>query len=146
MANPQSSSASPPHPAPERHSVSRAALWFGLLAAPLAWAIDELVLYYVASHLCELKTHDLAGTLARGTSPWFIGVSVAALLVALAGVWVSYGSWHKSQREKGGSEAKLIEVGEGRTRFLAMCGLLTSVGFLIGFLFIFSQLWVAPLC
>ena len=147
MANPQSSSAAPSHPGPARRQVSAFALWFGLLAAPLAWAADELLLYYIASRLCASQAaNDTAEMLGRATSPWFTVVSVAALLIALAGVWVAYDSWNKSAREKQGSEHHLLEVGEGRTRFLAMCGLLTSVSFAVGFLFIFSQLWVAPLC
>ena len=145
MAN-SPSSAAPSHPGPSRRRVSTFALWFGLLAAPLAWAADELLLYFIASRLCGLKTYDTAEPLIRGTSLWFIVVSVVALLIALAGAWVAYDSWQKSAREKQGSEHRLLEVGEGRTRFLAMCGLLSSVSFSIGFLFIFSQLWVAPLC
>jgi hypothetical protein len=143
---PTSSASSPPHPAPARHTVSNFALGFGLLAAPFAWAVDEMALYFVASRLCEMKTYNVTETLARATSPWFIAISVVAFIVALAGVWVACDSWRRSRNEKEGSGHHLVEVGEGRTRFLAMTGMVTSIGFAIAFLFIFSQMFVAPLC
>lgn len=141
-----SPTSSPPHPAPARHSVGKLALAFGLLAAPFAWAVDEMALYFVASRLCEMKTYNVTESLARATAPWFIVVSLAMFALAVAGAWVAYDSWNKSRHEKQGSGHNLVEVGEGRTRFLAMSGLVTSVGFSIAFLFIFTQMFVAPLC
>ena len=145
MATEQYTSAAPPHPAPARHEVSRFALGFGLLAAPLAWAVDELALYFIASRLCEMKTYSVAEGLSRATSPLFIVISVVTFAVALAGTWVAYNSWKNSRHEKHGSGHTLVEIGEGRTRFLAMTGLITSSGFAIAFIFMFSQLFVAPL-
>lgn len=141
-----SPSVAPHHPAPQRHVVSRFALGFGLLAAPFAWALDELALYFVASRLCEMKTYNIEETLARATSPWFVGITLLTFAIAFAGTAVAYSSWRKSRDEKQGTGHALIEIGEGRTRFLAMTGLITSAGFCIAFIFIFSQLFVAPLC
>jgi hypothetical protein len=67
-------------------------------------------------------------------------VSLAAILVCLAGVAVSWRDWmrtrdeHHSRSGKAGEHgqpAALLETGEGRTRFMALSGVLTSATFLI---------------
>jgi hypothetical protein len=126
--------------------VSNFALGFGLLAAPFAWAVDEMALYFVASRQCEMQAYAVSEPLLRAVSPWFIGVSMMTFIIALAGAWVAFDCWKRSRYEKQGSGHHLVEVGEGRTRFLAMTGLVTSTGFAIAFLFIFSQMFVVPLC
>jgi hypothetical protein len=66
-----------------------------------------------------------------------------SLLVA-AGVAVY--NWRKTRHEMSGSAHYLLEVGEGRTRFLAMFGVFTSGGFLIAFIFSAAMLFLIPLC
>lgn len=139
-----STHSSPQHPAPARQQVSLFALWFGLLAAPTAWMSNELILYYLASQFCHGDA--MALPLTQGFSPWLLAFTVLALLVAVAGTGVSYLSWQKSRQEKEGSGHFLAEVGEGRTRFIAMFGLLSSSGFSVAFIFIFMQLYVLPAC
>src|SRR3569832_1004362 len=102
MAIQEPHTASPHHPSPGRAAVSNAALWLGLLAAPLAWAIAELILYYMASYFCEMKTYDTAATFASAASPWFIVVSMFAFIVSIAGIWISYKNWAFSKKEKQG--------------------------------------------
>jgi hypothetical protein len=40
----------------------------------------------------------------------------------------------------------LIERGEGRTRFLAMCGLMLSIGFFVAITFTSITLLLSPVC
>jgi len=146
MVTSDHNSAAPQHPAPARHRVSVTALCFGLLAAPGAWIFSELLLYFISSRLCTLKNPMASAFLRKGISPWFTIITVAAFLLALIGVWVSLRNWLATREESHGSGHHLAEVGEGRTRFLAMCSMLASIGFAIAFLFIFAQLYTARLC
>lgn len=144
MSAPASSSASPQHPSPHRHAVRPGRLWFGLLAAPLAWLGEELLSYAIASHICAATGPDAQVT--RAGSPWLWLVLLVALGVSLAGGWVALDNWRDTRGEKSGSGHHLLELGEGRTRFMAMCSLLTSGGFLFGFIFMLATLALAPLC
>jgi hypothetical protein len=139
-------SASPEHPAHARHALGLSALWFGILAAPLAWSAEELISYFIASHLCKMKSSTGIVSVALTTSPWFSGLSFVTYVVAFAGLWVAISNWRKTREEHRGSGHHLLELGEGRTRFMAMCGLLASIAAVIGLLFITTQMIVAPLC
>lgn len=146
MSPAANSPASPAHPAPHRDKVSGGALAFGLLAAPAAWGVNELAQYYLASRLCLMKSSVGAPALSRADHPGFIAIALATFLITLWGVWMAAGCWQRSRNEHLGEGHHLIERGEGRTRFLAMTGLITSAGFAIAFLFMFAQLFMAPLC
>jgi tetrahydromethanopterin S-methyltransferase subunit B len=39
-----------------------------------------------------------------------------------------------------------LDAGEGRIRFLAMFGLLTNAGFVVGLIFMLLTLFLIPLC
>jgi hypothetical protein len=140
------SRSSPEHPSPGRHAVSQPMLWFGLLAAPLAWSLEELLSYGIASYVCRMKASGVEQTLTHGETPWFWVVLVSTLIIALAGSWVALANWRKTRGEKGGAGQHLLELGEGRSRFIAMASVLTSGGFLLAFVFMFLNLALAPLC
>lgn len=136
----------PSHPGPARGAVSGWALAFGLLAAPLAWSLDELASYIVAANECQLKGSGDATTMIRGDSPAYLVITVITVLIALAGLWVATQNWRKTRNEHPGSGHHLVALGEGRTRFVAMAGLMTSIGFTLGFLYVLLQMYAAPLC
>lgn len=127
------------HPAPERARVSSPALWFGLLGGPVAWSVQTLINLVVAAHGCfpQLEPIGSPVTPIRGIA--FV-VSLLAVIVCLAATAVAARSWTRTRHEqheaagRGGSHAPaaaLLETGEGRTRFMALAGVLTSVTFLI---------------
>ena len=145
MAAPHAS-ASPEHPAAARSSLSLSALWFGMLAAPLAWSTEELVGYFIASRVCNMKSSVGAMSVALTTSPWFAGLSFVTYVVAFAGLWIAIANWRRTREEHGGSGHHLLELGEGRTRFMSMWGLLASIAAVIGLVFITTQMVAAPLC
>jgi len=139
----QTSSASPAHPASARRMVGKWALWFGILAAPLAWSAQELLSYGVASRECGMKSARTAAALSTATSPWLMAILTATFLVALAGLLVATRNWHRTRR---GSGHHLPHPAEGRARFMAMWGLLTSIGFVIAFFFTAAYMLAAPVC
>jgi hypothetical protein len=127
------------HPAPARERVSLPALWFGLFGGPVAWSIQTLVNLPVASHGCFPRLDPLAQpvTAVRGVA---FSVSLLALAICVAATVVSVRSWSRTRHEHHEATGKgsghdagtaLLETGEGRTRFMALAGVLTSVTFLI---------------
>jgi hypothetical protein len=128
-----------PHPAPSRGYIALPALWFGLVGGPVAWSVQTLVNLPVVSHGCypTLSPLDAPITGVRGIAFF---VSLLALVVCLAAAAVSFRSWmrlrgeHQAGSGRGNEHtpaAALAETGEGRTRFMALCGVLTSLTFLV---------------
>jgi hypothetical protein len=134
------------HPAPHRHKVSAWALWFAVLAGPLAWMGVEMIDYFTSSRQCTKRAVDTVRELAAATSPWFLGVTLAGLVIALIALFVAIVNWRKVRKEESGSGQHLLELGRGRTRFIAMWGLATSIGFTVAFAFTLAYMITAPLC
>lgn len=127
------------HPAPQRERVGPVSVAFGLTGAPLAWIGLSLVNYGVASQDCTPPMASRAGIV--------LGVTVAlAVVVALAALWTAWRAWRRSHAEQAGGQERTMEVGEGRTRFLALCGVITSLGFLLGIAFALLPLLMVPSC
>ena len=127
------------HPAPHRHRVALAPIAFGLTGAPLAWLALSLVNYGLASQTCVL---------GRAEGTWAI-LGAADLLgfgLSLGALWAAYAAWRRTGSEQGGGQQRTLEVGEGRTRFLALCGIVTSLGFAVGILFAFLPILLVPIC
>lgn len=124
------------HPAPARHQVPVVALWFGLFGAPAAWSVQSIVNYVLASHTCFPKLYPLVTpTIGHtGLAAVVVGVSIAALLVGIATLVTSIWSWRETRHETGGQSHWAIDTGEGRTRFMALSGILLSVMFTISIL------------
>lgn len=127
------------HPAPARDKTSLTALWFGLLGAPLAWSVQTLVNFPVAAHGCYPRLEPLAAPLTNVRALGFV-VSIAAIIVCAAAGSVAWRSWRRTQGEHhGGSgrgrehthQVSVLETGEGRTRFMAYAGIMTSAVFLL---------------
>ncbi|MDQ6882152.1 MAG: hypothetical protein M3150_08675 [Pseudomonadota bacterium] len=131
---------------PAQRRVSAAWLAFGLLAAPLAWLLEEYTFYGIASHVCAAGWESAGRPPLQVASPWFWVVTGTALAVALGGAWTAWANWRKTRDGTGNSGGHLLERGEGGSRFVSMCGLLAGAGSLVGLAFLFMHLVLAPLC
>jgi hypothetical protein len=149
-ASPQS-----PHPAPARVHVGLPALWFGLYGGPLAWSVQTLVNLPVAAHACYPRLEPLASPISGGLRGTVTLVSVAALAVCVAAVVVALRSWSRTRDEhqSGAGSARehapataLAETGEGRTRFMALAGVLASVTFLVVSLVHMASIFLVSPC
>lgn len=143
------------HPAPARNDVSQGLLWFGLLGAPAAWTVQTLVDLAVASHGCYPQLFPLQSPVLAGLRGIVITVSLAALIVCIVAGSAAVRTWgrtrHEHQRGSGAGEqhgpaAALLETGEGRTRFLALSGLMTSVVFTIAVLAHMVSIFIVGPC
>jgi hypothetical protein len=75
-----------------------------------------------------------------------LAMNIAALAVGLIGFLIACRNWSATRHEQGGSSQHLIERGEGRTRFLAMCGILVAAGFVTATAFTSVTLVFSPIC
>jgi len=134
------------HPAPHRDRVGLNALWFGIAAAPVAWTLQLMFSSSLAGYACYPHADPRTFPLWDGLSPVLLAISAGAFIIAVSGGGVAWNSWRQTRSERPGSAHHLMETGDGRTRFMAMCGLLTSTVFVIALAFGAVALSVVPLC
>jgi hypothetical protein len=128
------------HPAPSRGHVALPALWFGLFGGPAAWSVQTLVNLSLASHGCYPRLEPLATSVVGGLRGIAFVVSLVVLGACIAALATAWRAWRRTREEhqgrtghagrKGNAQA-LLETGEGRTRFMALAGVLTSVTFVV---------------
>ncbi len=136
------------HPAPQRGNVSTVALFAGLFASPLAWGLQLVTNYSLAAHACypgDLPLHDVAPGV-HSTRAIILLLNLLAMVPALGGATLSYQHWRATRGEQRGEAEHAIEAGEGRTRFLALWGVMAGIGFFIGILFNTLALLMVPTC
>lgn len=109
-------------------------LWFGVLAAPVAWSLHEVVGYTTVGQGCVLGRE----TLTAGSWMLFIGVSLACMGLAAAGGWAA---WASFRRSTGHPVPVWRTEGWGRAELMGAFGTLLSAILLLNML-MFS---VAPL-
>jgi hypothetical protein len=121
-------------PAPETREPRFLWLVFGASAGPLFWLGQLMLGYGVSAYVCYPGDHPVS---LASTGPLF-----AVLLlfdgVALAGCTVgAFVSWHAWRR---------VRPGEGRNRFLALWGVMSSLWFFAAILFSVIASVMVPLC
>jgi hypothetical protein len=128
--------------------VGRRELAIGLLAAPLAWFVQLVVAYGLASHACFPRDVSLPGTFDGWDWVWAAGLALnlVALLACAAAGLLCWRQWRRARGEASGSHSRLIEAGEGRTRFLAIFGIWSGVWFAIAVIADTILLVEVPLC
>lgn len=149
---PMSASADPvgttAHPSPQRARVSLAALFVGLIGGPAAWFTQLLANYALASFTCF--PHDLprSGLPPLWHEVWYalLVINSAGMLAALLAARLSWRNWNTTHGEKPGSSGPLMAAGEGRTRFIALVGMMAGLGFFVAVLFDTIALFVVPSC
>jgi hypothetical protein len=137
------------HPSPHRDRVSLLTLLLVLGAGPTAWILQLVVDFGVASDLCRQNGAPRAAPPISGWAPehiFLVGSNLVCLAVALAGGFTALAAWRRTRQEKLGDAAVLIEVGEGRTRFLAACGMMSAAAFAVAILFDTAWPFFVPSC
>jgi hypothetical protein len=75
-----------------------------------------------------------------------IVATVVGLVLGLLGLWVAWRALRKTKEEVAGTHRHLIEIGSGRTRFLALWGVCFSAGASVVILATFVGYVVLPRC
>jgi len=140
---------SPSHPSPQAHRANVVLLLFALLAGPTGWIGQIWLGYGLSSHACFPR--DAAGRVSPPPGwafekPLLLAINGGCLALILVGFAVGLGSWRRTRSEKHGGPERVLEVGEGRSRFLAQCAMLTTAGFMIATLFDTIFLLFTPTC
>jgi hypothetical protein len=118
------------HPAPQRHVLPPLQSFFVLFGGPLAWFLQLNADFALASNPCFFDNErTVAPPLASGwTWSAMIFIAAAACAMALAAMLTAWRAYRLTQQESGGDHHALMEVGAGRTRFLALWGLCFAGG------------------
>ncbi|MFL5615027.1 MAG: hypothetical protein ACJ796_15285 [Gemmatimonadaceae bacterium] len=134
------------HPAPRRALVPVSMLWFGIFGAPAAWALQTIVDYGLVSHYCfpdDAPVGSPTFTALRATA---IVVSVIVLAVVLVALMTAVRSWGATRHGHDAEHHELLEVGEGRARFMGLAGVLLGVVFLFAVLMNAVPLMTNTMC
>jgi hypothetical protein len=125
------------HPAPHRGAVNGAVIALAILAGPAAWALQLLVNYGLASLACfpAREPHMALPPGWHGLPVGLLAGTLVAMSIAIIAGLLGYRSWVRTNAEAGGGHRHLIEVGEGRTRFLASWGLWIGALFSVALVF-----------
>jgi hypothetical protein len=117
--------------APQAQHVKAHESLFGLLGGPIAWYLQLCGGYALASEPCFRSGHrSLAPPPSlHWTWPAMILLMTAAVAIALMSLLVSWRTFKRTRQEAGGDAHQLMEVSAGRTRFLALWGMLLGSGF-----------------
>jgi hypothetical protein len=91
-----------------------ALLWFGFLGSAIAWLLHLSLSYILVGYACDY-----------GVQPLVHLPSVLMLVMTAAAGWVSWLSWGRLGR----STEEEVEGPEGRSRFMAMSGVVMAVFF-----------------
>jgi hypothetical protein len=110
--------------------------------------LQHLIGYGLASYPCNPGGVDRLAPLSgwAWVRPSLLALTLAAVLLAGLGGLVSWRSWKATRSEGDQEHHDVLEVGAGRTRWLALSGLLVT-GLLLGaILFDAVVLLGAPAC
>lgn len=127
---------------PRQPEVSSRRLWFGLLAAALAWfglAISDVLITWRAC----LHWEQFGGPSEHpGLTMLNIALFAALLLIAIVAGFVSFGNWKRLSRQ-----SRIVSAEATASReFMAMVGVFISVTLGLGIVWLGTPLLILQLC
>jgi len=126
------------HPAPARARVSWLIVAFGLIVAPVAWLVQLNASVVLGSKQCEGEP--------AGWHLAIVAVGIAAAALALAALASAASAWSRTRAEGPGDHHVALTTGHGRTRFLALAGVIFSCMFLVAVIFALFVPWMVRAC
>ena len=131
------------HPAPQRDEARPHQVLFTLLGAPAGWTAQLLFGFASTSYLC---TGQAGIAVPLWLKPAVIGLNVAALAIAAAALIVALALVRRTTHEHRQRSGGILDAGEGRTRFLAVWGVFTSIVFFVATLANSFSLFLVSSC
>jgi hypothetical protein len=125
-----------PSPVPAR-------IWYGILGAPAAFAVQEMLDWLVSSGACPSGApSDVGGVpLFTNTRAILWAVGAAAIIAAAVALWIGITAWRESH-----DPSFLSIKAQRRTDYLAATAMLVSAVFLVAILWQTVALFVLPTC
>jgi hypothetical protein len=120
-------------------------LWFGLLGAAAAWALQLVASYTLVAHACFPGAMPVGTPVIPGARVLALVMGAAALGLGVAALLVALGAWRET-RPPVGAERESGRAGERRSGFMALAGMFTSTVFIIAIVMNAFPLFVGPLC
>jgi hypothetical protein len=135
------------HPAPQRHVLPPRQSFFAVFGGPLAWFLQLNADFALASNPCFINNErSIAPHLAPDwTWRGMIVIAVAAFAVALAAALIAWRAYRLTKEESTGDNTAM-EIGAGRTRFLALWGLCLGAGSALVIVLTALAFFVLPRC
>lgn len=136
------------HPAPKAERLSTPGALFLLFAGPLAWLLQLSAGFMLISWPCYPSDQRLASPI-RGygwTGTAAIAVLVLCTLVAAASGLAGLRKYREVQDEHGSGHEALLNVGHGRTRFIALWGAILGFSFAVAALVTLVAFILVPRC
>jgi hypothetical protein len=135
------------HPAPQRHVLPPRQSFFALFAGPLAWFVQLNADFALASNPCFMgNERSIAPHLVHDWT-WgaMIAIASAAIAVALAATLTAWRAYRLT-KEEGSGDRDVLEIGVGRTRFLALWGICLGAGSALVIVLTALGFFVLPQC
>ena len=122
-------------------------MWFGILGAPSAWSLQQLINPPLFAHGCYPKDvpHHRAD-LGQRRRRRHGGRARRRHHLRPRRTGRGWRNWGRTRDEKEGSGHHLMEAGDGRSRFMAMVGLICSGLFLLATVFATAILYMVQPC
>jgi hypothetical protein len=136
-------------PSPQRNRVRLKLLLVALAIGPCAWIVQLAGGYALASDACRPNDAPRPMPPAGG---WggehmvLLVLNLVCLGLCLAGGGIALRYWRRSHHEKRGEALQLVEVGDGRTRFMAACGVIAAAVFALAIAFDTALPFFVPSC
>jgi hypothetical protein len=121
------------HPARHRERVSIWAILWGVLGSGIAWAGHLMLNYAISVHACYPGRIPLSRPDSGAGWAWpvILVLDLITLGLIASSFRVAFRNFKLSGRESEGHHHHLMEVGEGRTRFLSLTGMAFAIIFFL---------------
>ena len=123
------------HPSPQRRRVGWLRHLIGFLGAPTVWAGQMILSDSFSSYACYPHQAPLTDPMWQWLPLALAATSLASLAIGIFCFFIAWTSWKRSRHETRGASKDVIEIGEGRTRFLSLFSIYSSGIFLVAILF-----------
>jgi hypothetical protein len=123
-------------------------LIFIVLGGPIAWFLQLTANYGLVSHPCYPQSAPRTAFLPgwAWVSPALLAINLAALAAAFVAGFLALRLWRATRESYPPVYNELLPPAAGRTRFLAICGMLTGFGAVAAILFDLIALLTVPPC
>lgn len=118
-------------------------IWYGILGAPVAFGIQEVLSWLISSGACPSGSPaDIGGVpLFTDTRAILWGIAAAAFVIALGALWVGISSWRRSE------DPSFLSIrARLRPDYMAAAAMLVSAVFTIAILWEAAIIFVLPQC
>lgn len=135
------------HPAPKAGAMRLTESFFAVFAGPIMWFLQLTLGFALVTEPCFNAGEPAAAPgLVDRTHAAALGLIALAWVVSLVAAWVAWRAYQRTEDEGYGDHRQVMEVGTGRTRFLALWGVILGIGSAVATSFTAVAFMVLPRC